>query len=339
MSQITTLLRAIAANPGATIEEVAEATGMEPNKARNQIHQAKHKGWTARNLDEVTRQPGYHLTAAGKEKLGTGGKSETKPNKPDPKAAKVGTPPSDTETIQEKRRGRPKGQKKELITIRIDKDLAAWLRSTGRGWQTRVGQALKNWASDQQSESMPDKTTHHGRTYVRVDPELEKFCDDQNITREGLLHFINEIRKELGDPYKQIRIFEIAKCIHHKEVERALSESELSEAHNALSQLIPPDWPIDPSDMSTADIIKQLASTIAATRPTATAPDDDAIDVTEAARGYIVTASKRKPRRITRPESARRIALASVRAGAQRADVFALVPVGQARRGAEWNTQ
>lgn len=62
----------------------------------------------------------------------------------------------------------------------------------------------------------------------------------------------------------------------------------------------------------------------------------DAVDVADAAVGYLVKAPKLKPRRVTKPEGARAAALAAVRAGAARAEVFALVPVGTARRGAEW---
>jgi len=46
--------------------------------------------------------------------------------------------------------------------------------------------------------------------------------------------------------------------------------------------------------------------------------------------------TKRKPRYVTQPERARDAALAAVRAGAGRAEVLAVVPVGVARRGAEW---
>ena len=56
------------------------------------------------------------------------------------------------------------------------------------------------------------------------------------------------------------------------------------------------------------------------------------------AAGYLVRASKRKPRTILAEDKAREAALSSIRAGAQRAEVFALVPVGHARRGAEWRT-
>jgi hypothetical protein len=62
----------------------------------------------------------------------------------------------------------------------------------------------------------------------------------------------------------------------------------------------------------------------------------DAQEVTDAAVGYLVRVTKRKPRYVTQPERARDAALAAVRAGAGRAEVLAVVPVGVARRGAEW---
>jgi hypothetical protein len=56
------------------------------------------------------------------------------------------------------------------------------------------------------------------------------------------------------------------------------------------------------------------------------------------ATGYLVRASKRKPRTLLDKDKARDAALSSIRAGAQRAEVFALVPIGQARRGVEWRS-
>lgn len=56
------------------------------------------------------------------------------------------------------------------------------------------------------------------------------------------------------------------------------------------------------------------------------------------AAGYLVRASKRKPRTLLDKDKARDAALSSIRAGAQRAEVFALVPIGHARRGVEWRT-
>ena len=56
------------------------------------------------------------------------------------------------------------------------------------------------------------------------------------------------------------------------------------------------------------------------------------------AAGYLVRASKRKPRTLLDKDKARDAAMSSIRAGAQRAEVFALVPIGHARRGAEWRS-
>lgn len=64
--------------------------------------------------------------------------------------------------------------------------------------------------------------------------------------------------------------------------------------------------------------------------------EQDGVDVKDAAVGYLVRVTKRKPRYVTRPERAQDAALAAVRAGAGRAEVLAVVPVGVARRGAEW---
>ena len=42
-------------------------------------------------------------------------------------------------------RGRPPGLAKEQIAIRFDKDVLAALRATGKGWQTRVNDAVREW--------------------------------------------------------------------------------------------------------------------------------------------------------------------------------------------------
>ena len=63
-----------------------------------------------------------------------------------------------------------------------------------------------------------------------------------------------------------------------------------------------------------------------------------AVDVKDAAVGYLVRVPKRAPILRRKPESARDAALSAVRAGAKRADVLAVVPVGTARRGAEWQS-
>lgn len=52
---------------------------------------------------------------------------------------------------------------------------------------------------------------------------------------------------------------------------------------------------------------------------------------------YLVKASKRKPRITRDKDAACAAALAAARSGSRRAEVFALHPIGAAKRGAEWS--
>ena len=64
----------------------------------------------------------------------------------------------------------------------------------------------------------------------------------------------------------------------------------------------------------------------------------DAIPTVEAhTAGYLVRAPKRKPAIVTQGDAAVKRAMAAARNGSGRADVYALVLTGTARRGAEWS--
>ncbi|WP_082877563.1 BrnA antitoxin family protein [Methylomonas koyamae] len=52
------------------------------------------------------------------------------------------------ETIIRRRAGRPLGSNKEQVAIRFDKDVLEAFRATGRGWQTRMNDALKAWLKE-----------------------------------------------------------------------------------------------------------------------------------------------------------------------------------------------
>jgi uncharacterized protein (DUF4415 family) len=45
-----------------------------------------------------------------------------------------------------KTRGRPAGSNKQLISLRIDRDVIDRFRATGSGWQSRINEALRNAA-------------------------------------------------------------------------------------------------------------------------------------------------------------------------------------------------
>jgi len=53
------------------------------------------------------------------------------------------------EAIALRRAGRPAGSgNKEQVAIRFDKDVLEAFRATGRGWQTRMNEALKAWLKE-----------------------------------------------------------------------------------------------------------------------------------------------------------------------------------------------
>jgi uncharacterized protein (DUF4415 family) len=63
--------------------------------------------------------------------------------------ARISTP----EDILARRRGRPTGSRKAApkvqTAIRFDPDVLAGLRALGRGWQTRVNEAMREWLKSQ----------------------------------------------------------------------------------------------------------------------------------------------------------------------------------------------
>lgn len=44
-----------------------------------------------------------------------------------------------------RRRGPPKADVKEKISVRVSRDVLSGLRARGRGWQSNVDQALREW--------------------------------------------------------------------------------------------------------------------------------------------------------------------------------------------------
>ncbi|OHC75650.1 MAG: hypothetical protein A3G18_00380 [Rhodospirillales bacterium RIFCSPLOWO2_12_FULL_58_28] len=57
-------------------------------------------------------------------------------------------PLTDAELAQFRRsRGRPLGGgKKEQVTLRLDTEILEQFKATGSGWQTRINDALRDWA-------------------------------------------------------------------------------------------------------------------------------------------------------------------------------------------------
>jgi uncharacterized protein (DUF4415 family) len=58
-------------------------------------------------------------------------------------------PPEAAEAMLAPRKGRPAGSgKKTSATLRFDNDILAAFRATGKGWQTRMNDALRQWLKE-----------------------------------------------------------------------------------------------------------------------------------------------------------------------------------------------
>lgn len=148
-----------------------------------------------------------------------------------------------------------------------------------------------------------------------------------------ILQVIADIRAVIGDKEGRIMLGDLAQHIGelvtnagHLDEQLTATTADVSRTRQALTNAI-----------NEAD---RLRAELAAERQAREAQQEqaDAVDVKDAAIGYLVRATKRKARYLTQPERAREAALSAVRTGAAKAEVLAVVPVGTAHRGAEWRT-
>lgn len=56
-------------------------------------------------------------------------------------------PPAVAAALVKNKGGRPRGSDKELVSIRLDRDVLERFRAGGPGWQTRMNDALRRAAS------------------------------------------------------------------------------------------------------------------------------------------------------------------------------------------------
>ena len=155
-------------------------------------------------------------------------------------------------------------------------------------------------------------------------PHVKTLCDamgaaESVVTARG--HTINGYRLEVADLRERLDA-----QIKQWQADTGRLAADLRAATEARSQAI-----------NEAD---RLRADLAAERRAREALQEkgSATDVTAAAVGYLVRVPKRAPIIRRKPEAARLAALGAVRAGASRAEVLAVVPVGTARRGAEWQS-
>jgi hypothetical protein len=298
------ILKACAANPGAPMTELCDAIEHDRQKTTWSVRDCAKAGLLSMRRDDVTGQPGYTLTAEGKQRLAEG--------------------PGSTQGSNMKKAG-----------------------SDSEGGETDV---------KAQSAEIPPQITP-----PQYDPNSAAFSastdaeQDQQRAHLHLIGVLADIRAAVGDPE--------GKLMQDELVERVRAVYDLGEAHKraclkwetAMMAAVGEDGINDvvgkiadlqhKVSMQDAELFKQ-AGVVVDLRNQVESLQREAmrgasllsgIDRYTAA-GYLVRASKRKPRTLLDRDKARDAALSSIRAGAQRAEVFALVPIGQARRGVEWRS-
>lgn len=156
----------------------------------------------------------------------------------------------------------------------------------------------------------------------------------------SLLGVIADIRAAIGDKEGRIMLGELAAAVGEIAEERSRLRAE-NVALKTLNEAMP-GFGAEHQEQRIDSLTKDVINTRAALTKAINEADRLRLELFEATKmkapavGYLVRATKRKPRHVTKPEQAQAAALAAVRNGAARADVLALVPVGTARRGAEW---
>ena len=282
MSLRTDMLQAVANNPGATVEEIAESLGEAKQKrVRDNLIHARNDGHVSMARDEITGLPGYTITEKGRERLNTDidqpGGPRTAAKAQPAVAQNTGSRESDQDLLA---------------------DVAA-VHETPSGEPAVVSPTTAAGRADDADlrlKSLPPSRLHVQMPAVKS----PRSSADDMAERIGVLEA--QLREQQGISEQQ-KLF-------MRRISAMFGGMAFPEVIDEVSRLV-----FEPG--------KQPAQ-------------EDAVEITDAATAYLVRVPKRKPRLITKPASARDAALAAVRNGAPVATVFALVPVGTARRGAEW---
>ena len=300
------ILKACAANPGAPVAEICDSIKHDQQKTTWAVRDCAKAGLLSMRRDDVTGQPGYTLTAEGKQRLAEGPGSKQGSN-----MKKAGSDSEGGEAdVQPQSAEIPPQIPPQIPPPQYDPNSAAFSAST--------------------------------------DAE-----QDQQRAHLHLIGVLADIRAAVGDPE--------GKLMQDELVERVRAVYDLGEAHKraclkwetAMMAAVGEDGINDvvgkiadlqhKVSMQDAELFKQAGVVVDLRSQLETLQREAMRGATclsgqdrYTATGYLVRASKRKPRTLLDKDKARDAALSSIRAGAQRAEVFALVPIGHARRGVEW---
>lgn len=157
-----------------------------------------------------------------------------------------------------------------------------------------------------------------------------------------LLGLIADIRAAAGDPDGRLMqdelVQHIAGVVKERDDLRERLDAQIQQWQTDTGRLAADLRAAMESRSQAINEADRLRAELAAERQAREALQEqaNAVDVKDAAVGYLIRVHKRDPILRRKLDSARLAALGAVRAGAARAEVLAVVPVGVARRGAEW---
>ena len=319
------ILRAVSKNPGAPAAEICDVIDYDRQKTTWSVRDCAKAGLLAMRRDDVTGQPGYTLTEAGKERLADGPTKQGGNAKHSHPAVEQNTGSSASGSLSPSEGAAVQSKPAPVTPPQYDPRSVAFSASTRLEAEKDEEYSLlglladiRAAAGDPEGKLMQDELVEHIRAIYDLGEAHKRAC---LAWESAMMAAVGE--DGVNDALKKIVDLQNKICM--KDAELFKQSGAVVELRNLLAEE-------RTARMALQEQVEELQRE--AMRGASLLSGSDRYT----AAGYLVRASKRKPRALQAADKAREAALGAIRAGAARAEVFALVPVGQARRGAEWRS-
>ena len=358
------ILKACASNPGAPIDEIADAIKHDRKKTGWAVRDCAKEGLLSKRRDDVTGQPGYTLTEAGKERLADGPTKQGGNAKHSQPAVEQNTGSSALNDDSSSAEGAAVQPETAPVAVATPSavPVAADVKAQGGGQDVPTLDNDDMPPADASllalaNRELADRLARVAHVLRGSGLEGLKDLDDGADLQTAAAALTGAYQMALAESST------LRRQILNRDNAMEIMDAQVVEAREKLAPIVPGD--IDTSDMGLVEIAERVAAghadltarienkddelfvqagTIVGLRSQLETLQRDAMRGASlmsgqdryTAAGYLVRASKRKPRTLLDKDKARDAALSSIRAGAQRAEVFALVPIGHALRGVEW---
>lgn len=338
------ILKACAANPGAPMTEICDAIEHDRQKTTWSVRDCAKAGLLTMRRDDVTGQPGYSLTAEGKQRLaeGPGSKqggnmknvgSDSEGGETDVKAQSAKFPPQIPPAIPPAEAGDDAMPPADASLLALaNRELSDRLARVAHVLRGSGLEGLKDL--DDGADLQPAAAALTG-AYQMALADLQARTDSLSAACSALGAIGDRLDVDSGTggcgpildaiDLKDGEVADLQHKINMQDAELFKQAGVVVDLRNQLG-----------AERTARQALQEQIDELQreAMRGASLLSGDDRYT----AAGYLVRAPKRKPRTLQAEDKAREAALGAIRAGAPRAEVFALVPVGHARRGAEWRS-